>query len=353
MPQIDDGLEARFESGVRQFSPPDFGDLASRRRRRDLRDRSVRTGLALVVVVATAAVFVVARSSFGPDADAPSPASPSFDPTAYATYDITDVGLRRPEFSEGGVDGYPSGTFIVSFKASWSGDQYPGEHDCRWSVLNTSGEEIGASEGSVSVLGPEPSDERGIGVQVDGRPRKAATAEVTCDPARTDIPVAYDISDEPVTGTFKWRDDSDPGVMIEFRVGWPVESPAYPSENWCTVALYRPDGAQVASQVFTLATGPGLTDHRIWPDEFSDPSAVADASTLTADVTCEPYTGLQSEPFDRQLAVVSLDMEELLDLTPDETGKVYLDASKLGGSGSASTRWMPTSWRQRWTPSRS
>ena len=271
MPRIDEELEARFDRATRSFTAPDAADLKSRRRSRELRVRMARIGLSLVVVAATVAVFVVARSGFGPDSGDPSPASPDFDPTAYGTYEFTEVALRRPEPDELAGDTDPRRIFIVEYRSAWSGDQFPGTHECRWSVLDREGQEIGAVDGNLTTLGPGETDLRGIDVMIDGHPSDASTAQASCDPARADTPVAYDISDESVIGTFRWREDSDPGVMIEFRVGWPVQLPDYPSENWCTVALHRPGGEQVASQVFTLATGPGPMEHRVWPDEFSDP----------------------------------------------------------------------------------
>jgi hypothetical protein len=318
MSRIDDELEVRFDSATRVFPAPDPADLKRRRRRLELRARAARIGLSVLVVALSLAAVVVARSSIGPDSSDTSPASPDFDPTAYGTYEFTDVSLRRPDPDElaEGVD--PRKTFIVEYRSDWSGDQFPGAHACRWSILDREGREIGATDGELTTLGPGGSALRHIQVTIEGSPKDVATAQVACDPARSDTPIAYEISDEIVIGTFKWRDDSDPGVMIGFRVDWPVELPDYPSDNWCTVALYRPGGEQVASQVFTLATGPGPMEHRVWPDEFSEPSAVAEASSLTADVDCEPYTGRQVAPFDRDLAVVSLDLEALLDLTPDE-----------------------------------
>jgi hypothetical protein len=60
--------------------------------------------------------------------------------------------------------------------------------------------------------------------------------------------------------------------------------------NTCTVTVSRPTGEVVASSLFELATGPGPLMQRVWRDEFSDRSAIAEAGALVADVECHPYT---------------------------------------------------------------
>jgi hypothetical protein len=286
MSRIDDDLEARFRAGMRAFASPDVASLDARRHTRTRRIAAMRTGLALAVVGATVGMFIGARSIFGSSEVAP--AAPSFDPRAYGTYVMTDVRLRRPDKDELIGESEPKRMFWVEYRAAWSGDEYPGVHNCRWSVLDASGREIGVTVGQLATMG---SESRHVEVPIDGHPSDASAAQVSCDPARVDTPVAYDISAEEVVGTFKWRDDTDPGVLVRFQVGWPVELPDVPSQNWCTVQLFRATGEEVARQVFTLAVFPGPIKHRVWPDEFLDPSAVEDARHLVADVTCEPYTG--------------------------------------------------------------
>jgi hypothetical protein len=289
MPTIDDQLEARFRRDARPLRPPELAVVDARRRARERRIAAMRLGVALAVVGVTVAVFVIARSAVRGQGAVP--ATRSFDPTAFGTYVFSEVGLRQAEPGEVKGDVDPAKTFIVEYRAAWSDDGYPGVHECRWSVVDPAGDELGATSADLATERTPDGRTDGMQVTITGDPAEAADGRVACDPRRTDSPVAYDISGEEVVGGFTWRPDSRPGVVVRFQVAWPVHLPDYPSLNACTVRVSRTSGEEVARQEFELGVGPGSVEQRVWPDDFVDPSAADDPEDLDADVTCAPYTG--------------------------------------------------------------
>ena len=210
MSRIDNELSARFDRATRPVDSPSLGKLERRRRKHQRRVRVAGIGLSIVVIAATVSVFVVARSGFGADPVA-SPPPPQFDLTAYGTYVFSDVGLKPypPDPRTGRTDPH---LLLVTWRAAWSSDQYPGVHDCHFSVQDGQGREMGTTRAQISTNSPVSEDPNQIEVKIDGDPEQAQTAQAWCDDARDDTPIAYDISNEHVIGNFKWRPDSDPGV---------------------------------------------------------------------------------------------------------------------------------------------
>jgi hypothetical protein len=187
------------------------------------------------------------------------------------------------------VTGLPSAKIRGTMR--WNGDEFPGVHDgCIEAVFDAHGDVVG-----LSTFGWE--DQRPPGTRYDdsvspliGDP---VTATFACPPQRSDTPVAYEISDVRVLGTFSWQDTGHVGgVQVAMEVAWPaqIHAPAHPSMNACLVQVLGPDGRQVARTRHDIGVGPGPLTVKVWRDEFTDPSALDDPGSLTATVDCHPYS---------------------------------------------------------------
>jgi hypothetical protein len=184
--------------------------------------------------------------------------------------------------------GQPSAEITGTMR--WNGDEFPGVHDgCIEAVFDEQGDVVG-----LSTFGLE--DQRPPGTRYEdsvspliGDP---ITATFACPPERSDTPVAYEISDVRVVGTFSWQDTGDvDGVEVELHVAWPAElhAPAYPTTNACIVEVFGPGGRRVARSNHGIGTGPGPLTVKVWRDAFMDPGALEDPGSLTATVSCHPY----------------------------------------------------------------
>lgn len=246
-----------------------------------LRHRLLVATVALIIGLTP--VVLVARAFLADDSSVAG--RPAFDMAAYGTYRFRDVAV-------GPVGDHFQGptsknTVEVTAVSEWTQEQYPGEHECRYTVYDAMGQEIGSELITFSTM--VSGGRQSFSLDVD-HPDRAATASVACDPERLDTPVAYDIANERVTGTFAWRDHVS-GVSVAFDVSWPVQLPDYPSMNACETVLSRPSGEVVAMASFNLGTGPGHHTQRVWRDEFANPPALEEADKLIANVECVPYTG--------------------------------------------------------------
>jgi hypothetical protein len=178
----------------------------------------------------------------------------------------------------------------VSFGQAWSGTEYPGEHDCVFSVTDAAGAELARESvimashtpdglGRNSVEFPDP---------IDGEP---AGATITCSPDRLDTPVAFDIVDVRLERT---RD----GVLMTYTAAAPtgVVEPSYPGTNACTAWLELP-GSWRFEHDFTLTAPPG-TETDAGFDEEQVRRALDDGllDQLSGGVDCHPYSAADVEP---------------------------------------------------------
>jgi hypothetical protein len=210
--------------------------------------------------------------------------------TGDANYLFTDVTVRAGYNPPGPDESDPSKA-TVSYRFGWQDDAYPGDHECRITVLDAGGDEIGRLTAQFASLLPHPGS-ASLGVSVTGDP---ADARIACDPERLDTAIAYTISNEQVTGPIT-QGDGETAIGYRFDLGWPVQPPEYPGTNTCTVRLVDASGATAAQHVGSYDAPPTTITGALVP---KDPSALDEVGSLTLSVECHPWTETDLLPEDR------------------------------------------------------
>jgi len=270
-----------------------LSDEARLRRRRTRQVRIVATSLTAAVVLGVFAWALLSLSPLAKRSQAPASATPS-DPIVSGNYVFTDIRIE-PWIDP--VTGQADLQMVgLTWHVAWADDRFPGVHDCKWSVLDADGIEIGTESHQMEMdTSSSGSGSHAMPMDVSGDPGGAATAQITCDPARLDTPVGYDISNERVLRTWVER-GAVLGVEVGFDVGWPVQPPAYPGTNWCQVTLALPTGEEVGHGTFSLSVPAGPVSYRVSRNDFADFNAIPDPRVLDAYVSCVPYTGQGDSP---------------------------------------------------------
>lgn len=195
-------------------------------------------------------------------------------PTATSgNYVFSDFEVA-PSTAPGSGDVVPGSAEVISTQR-WSTDAFPGEHQCRLTVFDASGHQIGTSDfGLMNLMSPN----RGrMPVEVDGS-IEGATATGSCDPTRLDAPLPYQTSVTDFT-------PADSGIDVEYRVTQPEVVPPWQqiSHQACTVAAWAGDSV-LASWHFTLGAPNGTYTTGIDMDQNLVPKVTE------ATVTCEPFS---------------------------------------------------------------
>lgn len=173
----------------------------------------------------------------------------------------------------------------ITYAVRWTGDTYPGEHDCAWLARDANDAIVAMVMGQLASMMPN-GHIHPIVVPLFGA--EPTSAEVLCDPTRVDTPVAYEISRERVTNSLE----------IEYDMVWPqdIHLPAYPGENACGSGVLTSDGRILLGQGFTLSAPPGTYRTDLPRDALDGGSTV-----VRAMVRCIPYENDGSIEDARQL----------------------------------------------------
>jgi hypothetical protein len=203
------------------------------------------------------------------------------DPSTSTNYIFTDITVQAGYAPPGRPTDPTKAT--VTYRYAWSGDAYPGDHQCSATVFDAAGAEIGRLPTQFISQLPQARGPQELGVPVNGVP---STASIVCDSERLDTPIAYSISDERVIGV-TMRSDGEAAIKYSFHLGWPVELPAYPGVNACTEELIDANGAAVSHNRVDYSSPPRTITAEVVPD---DPRALDQVTSLTLHVECHPWT---------------------------------------------------------------
>lgn len=189
-----------------------------------------------------------------------------------ANYEALDV---EPSVVEGDA-GLPA--VAIAYRESWSGDTYPGVHECMWLARDADGAIVALQHGeSASML--RQTRVHPIVTPLFGAP--PASAEVRCDPLRLDTPAAYLISGERIV------EGEDGRLEIAYDMAWPddVQLPAYPSDNACAGGVRTPTGEVAVGEGFTFSAPPGTYREALPAVAWDGPT-----SDLRVIVRCIPWS---------------------------------------------------------------
>lgn len=166
----------------------------------------------------------------------------------------------------------------VTYRASWSNGEFPGEHTCTWQVLDDSETVIGENIGSFTSLEEVSSDFVHVDVNVEGVP---ASARISCEEERLDSAGGrFAISDvrvkNPETPRLAWQ--------VLFTYAW--RGGGNPAAQSCNIRVYDSTGSFLFEQVTNFVTGSrGPRGGRFMlqpPDDVkADPGSV--------EVACRPF----------------------------------------------------------------
>ncbi len=245
------------------------------RRRARLRRRARIAASGLAVLLLGAAVLVPLRSLAGlGDEPEPKPGTRPWN----ETYVLSDFEVEYPLVVrpiDGPVERDPDQAG-VRFRATWSGDVYPGEADCEIRVLDAGGNVAGTRKFSYASYGPSlghPDIDVPVQGVVPAEGGAALSADGSCGPGTP-----------PGTGEYRFAnlhmEQGDNGARLAGDVTWATSDP--PLDQYCVATLEMPDGTSV-ERTFTLAVGNNDSLSVLLPNSFVE--------AIPIGIRCEPFVG--------------------------------------------------------------
>jgi hypothetical protein len=205
-------------------------------------------------------------------------------------YRFTDVSVSKVRGPVRQQERPFVGWLVVTATPEWTSGDYPGWHDCRWTLKDQGGTELGLNQASFASTTPGTAVRFAAGQITDSQMiPEGMRINIECDEERLDSPQRLaDLSlDGPLDYTF---DDVAasmlegeaglPGVAISYRASWSTD--AYPGAHQCAWIARDASGAIVALQHGELdSMMQNVKSHPV-------PIPMFGAPPLSGEVLCSP-----------------------------------------------------------------
>jgi hypothetical protein len=171
-------------------------------------------------------------------------------------YRFTDVSVSKVRGPVSQQLGPGVRWLVVTATPEWTSGGYPGWHDCRWTLKDQDGAELGSDQASFSSTTPGTPVRFAAGQIMDSQEiPEGFRVNVACDQERLDSPQRLsdlsldgplDYTFDDVTVTALEGEAGLPGVAISYGASWSTD--AYPGVHQCAWIARDASGAIVALQ---------------------------------------------------------------------------------------------------------
>jgi hypothetical protein len=217
----------------------------------------------------------------GPATEAPSDAP---------NYRFADVSVSKVRGPIGAGDPILGDSIVVTATPEWTSGDYPGWHDCAWTLKDKDGNKLSGDQASFSSVTPGTPVEFAAGRTGDySALPDGMQVDITCDQERLDSPERLaelsldgplDYSFHDVSVSAVEADAGLPAASIMYRESWSTD--AFPGIHRCAWIARDASGAIVAFQHGELSS--------LMPDVRAHPVVIPlfGAPPVSGDVLCSP-----------------------------------------------------------------